>query len=382
MGKIPDLKISSGYTYVDSEQALARLTKKLAGVARVGLDTEADSLHHYYEKVCLIQLSFLGENYIVDPLVEFSLSEFLEALSQKELIFQGADYDLRVLKKSFGFQAKAPLFDTMLAAQVLGFEKIGLAALVERFFGVVISKAGQKADWSKRPLSDRFLAYASGDTQYLAGIADAQMESLKELNRVAWHQECCERMVKNLEVVQQKDEREKWRVKGSSKLPSNELVFVRALWAWRDEAARERDRPPFHILMNEDLIKLAGWLSKNPGRLLAQGPSFIKRFSGKTLVRLEKGIQAAEKLPPAEWPLPRERRPRGTEGIDQRKLEALMSACKQAAEKHQIESSFLASRAALTAVIEHHPESIEKVMEVSGLMHWQAELLMPVIDTS
>ena len=113
MGKIPNLKISSGYTCVDNAQGLARLTKILHGAVRVSMDTEADSLHHYYEKVCLIQLSFLGENYIIDPLVGFSLSEFFEVLSQKELIFHGADFDLRVLKKSFGFRPKAPIFDTI-----------------------------------------------------------------------------------------------------------------------------------------------------------------------------------------------------------------------------------------------------------------------------
>jgi len=379
MGKIPDLKISSRYTCVDNAEGLVRLTKILHGVGRVGMDTEADSLHHYYEKVCLIQLSFLGKNYIIDPLVGFPLLDFFKVLSRKELIFQGADFDLRVLKKSFGFRPEAPIFDTMLAAQVLGYKKIGLAALVERFFGISVSKTGQKADWSKRPLPERLLTYASADTQYLEMIADDMTKNLQKLNRIAWHRECCERVAKASGLPERSEEKEAWRVKGSSKMPPQELVFVRELWKWRDEAAREKDRPAFYILMNEDLIELAGWQANNPESPLRQGPSFLKRFTGKNLAGLENAIRSAKNRPPAEWPLPKKRVERTTERPDREKLEALLAACKRLAKKLQIESSFLASRSALTAVTQQRPGSIEKVMEVSGLMRWQAELMMPEI---
>ena len=383
MENIPDLKISSGYTCVENAQDLARLTERLHPAVRVGMDTEADSLHHYFEKVCLIQLSFLGANYIVDPLAGFPLTEFFEVLAQKELIFQGADYDLRILKKSFGFRPKTPIFDTMLAAQVLGYEKIGLAGLVERFFGISMSKAGQKADWSKRPLSARQLTYASDDTKYLETIADALTEDLKKLNRVGWHRECCERVVKTSGLPDRNAEKEAWRVKGSSKLSPHELVFVRELWKWRDEEARKKDYPAFYILKNEDLIDLAGWKAKNPKMPLHQGPSFLKRFTGENLARLENAVRSAENMPRSEWPLPPA--PEKMERVDARpnqaKLEPLLEACKALAKELQIESSVLASRSALTAVIQHQPGSIEKVMEVSGLMRWQAELMMPAIET-
>lgn len=367
------------YTCVDNAQGLARLTQALQGAARVGMDTEADSLHHYYEKVCLIQLSFLGENYIIDPLGGFSLSEFLEVLSGKEMIFQGADFDLRLLKKSFGFRPKAPIFDTMLAAQVLGYEKIGLAGLVERFFGILMSKTGQKADWSKRPLSERLLTYASDDTKYLEKIADAQTGDLQKLDRVAWHRECCERVVNTSGLPDRGEEKEAWRVKGSSKLLPQELVFVRELWKWRDEAARKKDRPPFYILMNEDLIALAGWQARNPGKPLHQGPPFLKRFTGENLARLEEAIRSAKNTPPAEWPLPPKRTEWSTEKPDPEKLEALLAACRRRAEDLKIDPSFLASRSALTAVVRRRPRSIEEVMEAGGFMRWQAELLMPAI---
>lgn len=381
MEKIPNLKIGSGYIYVDNAQSLACLTQTLRGVVRVGIDTEADSLHHYFEKVCLIQLSFLGSNYIIDPLVGFSLEEFFEVLSQKELIFQGAGYDLRILKKSFGFRPKAPIFDTMLAAQVLGYEKIGLAALVEKFFGVLMSKTAQKSDWSKRPLSARLLTYASDDTKYLETIADVLTEDLKKLNRIAWHRECCARAVTTSGLPDRNEEKEAWRVKGSSRLPPNVLVFVRELWKWRDKEAREKDRPAFFILKNEDLIELAEWRAKNPQMPFHQGPVFLKRFTGENLKRLENAIQSAENIPRAEWPLPPKKTEWGYESPDPEKVEMLLAACKTLAQELKIEPSFMASRSALTAMIQHQPQTIEKVMEVSGAMRWQAELMMTAVKT-
>ncbi len=373
------MNTGSKYVYVDSAESLARLTEELSVTSRVGLDTEADSLHHYFEKVCLIQLSFSGSNYVVDPLAGFSLAEFLEVLSRKELIVQGADYDLRMLKKSFEFRPKAPVFDTMLAAQVLGYERIGLAALAERFCGVVLSKAGQKSDWARRPLSAKQLDYASDDTKYLETIADTLARNLQELGRVDWHRECCERVVETSGLEGKNDAKEAWRIKGTPKLAPKELAFVRELWKWRDEEARRRDRPPFMILLNEDLIELARWRVSNPEEGLHPGPKFLKRITGENLARLENAIRFAESLPMSEWPVAPERVWSRERQPSSEKVEALLAACKTLAGELKIEACFLASRATLTAVARHEPRSIEKALETSGMMRWQAELLMPAI---
>jgi ribonuclease D len=377
--KTSEVKNSPEYTYVDSAQGLARLTPKLQNAARVSMDTEADGLHRYAAQVCLIQLSFSGENFIVDPLAGFSLTDFFEALSQKELIFQGADYDLRILKKSFGFRPQAPVFDTMLAAQVLGYEKIGLAAQAEAFAGVVLSKCGQKADWSQRPLPERLLAYASDDTKYLETIAAAMTQKLQDLNRLDWHRECCQRVVKISGLPDKNENKETWRVKGSSKMAPEELVFLREIWKWREEEARRRDRPPFHILQNENLVELAVWRAKNPQMPLREGPFFLKRISADSFARLESALRFAQNIPQAKWPLPLPKREWDPERPD-KKLEKLLAACKALATELKIESSFLASRAALTAVAKAQPRSIEAAMESGGLMRWQAELLMPALE--
>lgn len=381
MEKKPDVKTDPGYVYVDNAEGLARLTGALRGTTRLGLDTEADSMHHYFEKVCLIQLSFSGTNYIVDPLAGLCLTEFFEVLSQKELVLQGADYDLRMLKKSFEFRPKAPVFDTQLAAQVLGYEKMGLAALAERFCGVLLAKAGQKSDWSRRPLPAKLLIYASDDTKYLETIADALAGQLREADRTDWHRECCERAVEVSGLSGKNDAKEAWRIKGSFKLAPKALVFVRELWKWRDEAARKRDRPPFMILMNEDLIGLAQWRADHPQEPLHRGPLFLKRITGEHRERLESAIRAAESLPPEQWPAAPQRMKPPEKWPSREKVEALLAACKTIADALRIEPGFLASRAALTAVALHQPRSIEGVREVSGLMRWQAELVMPAIES-
>ncbi|MFH0985224.1 MAG: HRDC domain-containing protein [Candidatus Omnitrophota bacterium] len=375
-----NLKTGPGYSYIDSAASLEQLTEALLATSRVGLDTEADSLHHYFEKVCLIQLSFSGANYVVDPLAGFPLTEFLEVLSRKELILQGADYDLRMLKKSFDFRPKAPVFDTMLAAQVLGYEKIGLAALAEKICGVLLSKAGQKSDWARRPLSVKQLDYASDDTKYLEVIADALTRDLQGSGRMAWHRECCERVVETSCLESKNDAKEAWRIKGSHGLAPRELAFVREIWKWRDDEARRRDRPPFMILLNEDLIALARWRAQSPQEPLHPGPTFMKRITGDPLGRLENAVRTAEGLPTSEWPVPPERIWSRERQPSSEKVETLISACKTLAGELKIESCFLASRAMLTAVARHEPRSVEKAMETSGMMRWQAELMMPVIQ--
>ena len=375
-----NLKSGAKYAFVETAEGLAKLTEALSSVSRVGLDTEADSLHHYFEKVCLIQLSFSGSNYVVDPLAGHSLTDFLEALSRKELILQGADYDLRMLKKSFDFRPKAPVFDTMLAAQVLGYERIGLAALAEKFCGVILSKAGQKSDWAMRPLSAKQLDYASDDTKYLETIADALTRALQEAGRMDWHRECCERVVETSGLEAKNDAKEAWRIKGSSGLSPKELAFVRELWKWRDEEARRRDRPPFMVLLNEDLIELARRRAGSPGEPLRPEPKFMKRITGENLARLESAVWRAEDLPMSEWPVAPERVRWREKQAAPDKVEALLTACKTVAGELKIEPCFLASRATLTAVARHEPRSIETAMEVSGMMRWQAELMMPSIQ--
>ena len=158
---------TADYILVDEPVALKALTARVIGVGQIALDTEADSLHNYFEKVCLVQLSLAGMHYIVDPLRGLDLHELLSALAETRLIVHGGDYDLRIMRASLGFRPRRQVFDSMIAAQLLGFDQIGLAALVERYFAITLGKEGQKWDWSRRPLRERQRRYATNETRFL-----------------------------------------------------------------------------------------------------------------------------------------------------------------------------------------------------------------------
>lgn len=370
----------SDYIYITNKEALDALTEALRKVQRAGIDTEANGLHRYFEKVCLIQINVSGVCYIVDPLNGYALTDFFAVLCRKELILHGADYDLRMLRKTFEFRPQAPVFDTKVAAQVLGYEKFGLAALVEKFFGVVLPKTGQKADWSKRPIPVKLLHYAAGDVKYLESLTAILSKELAESGRLDWHRQCCERVVESTGIDDKGKSKEPWQIKGSSKLPPRTLAFVRELWYWRDGEAQLRDRPPFMIMHNEDLIAVAEWRVKNPKQPLECGPAFLKRFSGQVLERLEKAILKAEKLSADEWPVFPKKSFKPKITFEYEKVEKLAASCKEIASELSMEPSFIASRAMMETIIQKNLRSVQEMVETGGMMPWQAELIAPAAE--
>lgn len=351
---------------------------RMESVPRIALDTEADSLYHYFEKVCLIQLSMNGDNFIVDPLSGIDLSPFLKLLAGKDLILHAADYDLRMLLGTFGFRPHAAVFDTMLAAQLLGYEQLGLAALVERSFDVTLPKQKKKSDWSRRPLSDQQLDYASDDTRFLEPMADRLFDALRELGRDGWHQEWCEWLV---EVTGRDrpppDPDREWRLKGMNGIGRRELAFVREIWRWRDWAARAADLPPFKIMGNSQILELSSWAASNRTARIEDGPILPRHITGRRLNALRQAIQKARRTPTKDLPDHlEERRPEPTPP----KLRTLRRECARVAEELGIPASVLAPRAALEAVTKRHPRTVGEVMECGPMMQWQAELVAPVIQ--
>ncbi len=172
---------------IDTDEQLAAVLPQLRAADWIALDTEADSLHAYPEKLCLIQLSIPAADLLVDPLSSLNLAPILEVLGQHELVLHGADYDLRLLRKSRAF-VPSGLFDTMLASRLLGDREFGLTHLVAKYLEVQLEKGPQKANWARRPLTPRMEAYARNDTRYLKPLADILKTQLQEKGRLAWHQ--------------------------------------------------------------------------------------------------------------------------------------------------------------------------------------------------
>jgi ribonuclease D len=241
---------------IDTEEKLAAFLPELRAAAWVSLDTEADSLHAYPEKVCLIQISVAGSDRLLDPLSKINLTPLLDALNAHELIMHGADYDLRLLEKHHEFVPSA-IFDTMLAGRLLGERQFGLSALVEKFLGVVLDKGSQKANWAQRPLTERMEKYARADTHHLKPLADKLRSELAAKGRLEWHQESCARLIDNCAKPQVIDLDLMWRVKGSTRLSRAGLAVLRELWRWREREAVRANRPPFFIINHEKLVDIA-----------------------------------------------------------------------------------------------------------------------------
>jgi ribonuclease D len=367
---------SEGYVYVRERAAMEALIQRIGAAESIAVDTEADSLHNYFEKVCLVQLSLGGEHYLVDPLSDLDLTGFLEALAEKPLILHGGDYDLRMMRASMGFRPRREVFDTMIAAQLLGIEQIGLAALIERFFDITIGKEGQKSDWSRRPLSETQLRYAVNDTRFLERLAERLRGELSERGRVEWHLESCRAVVESTGHDNSRDPEEAWRIKGAGRLTRRQLAYLRELWRWRDQHARRANLPPFKVFDNEQILDLLRWAESNPGVPLHQGPKLPRNIVGSRLTTLEEAITRAAVMPEAQWPelrmLYRNIAPR-TEFQEQ--IDALRAECARIAKELGIAASTLAPRAALEAIGRSQPRTLDEIMEKGGLLRWQAELV-------
>lgn len=346
--------------------------------ADVALDTEADSFHHYFEKVCLLQLSWAGTAHLVDPLQSLDLGALLARLAQRRLLMHGADYDLRLLSRGYGFRATS-LFDTMFAAQLLGEKEIGLAALLQARVGVTLDKAHQRADWSERPLTPPLVAYAAADVLHLAALVESITRDLEAKGRLAWHAEECARLAAaTFPPGRDADPENDWRIKGSNALTDRERAFARALWEARDARARALDRPPFRVLTNERLLlaaKPAAAGEKDLSKLFP-GPRPLPDAFARAL---REALEGAAALPPSEWPRVRRGERVESDPALERDVEALKKSRDAKATALGLDPGVLASRAVLTTAAKTRRANgrltADLLVTEGGLSRWRAELL-------
>ncbi len=364
------------YDYIATQEQLSRLDHLVGPYDTIALDTEADSLHNYEGKTCLMQLTFGDHNFIVDTLAALDLSDFFKIIESKDLILHGSDYDLRMLFITFGFRPQGRVFDTLLAAQLLGHERLGLAALAEHYCGVTMSKTGQKTDWSQRPLTEHQLRYACDDTRYLIAIAHDLKKELEAQGRLAWHAEMCERVVRSTGIIKIEDKENKWRIKGSSKLDRLHLAYLKALWQWREEEARKANRPPFKIMNNEPLINFVVHLSTTKEDI--QYPHYI---NGERLRTLKETIQTVKRMSEKDYPPKKEKKPFKdfSRTRDNVRVDAVRDACKAIATNLKIAPSLIASRAMIEKVVTSNATSHDDLMAIEGMMSWQATLLVEAL---
>jgi ribonuclease D len=284
---------------IDNQAALQELTGKLLTAPWVALDTEADSLHAYPEKICLLQISTEAGDVLIDPLAPLDLTPLLQALKPHELLMHGADYDLRLFRKFHGFSPGA-IFDTMIASRLLGITQFGLTNLVTQFLEVTLDKGPQKADWAQRPLTERMEAYARNDTHYLKALSDRLRADLRAKGRLAWQQESCARLVADCAESRPPDPDVVWRIKGSHRFPPRALAVLREIWRWREAEATAANKPPYFILRHESLIYIA-----EAAAMEKPFEAFIPpRFSDRRHQGLVAAVRAGLAIPAAQQPQP------------------------------------------------------------------------------
>jgi ribonuclease D len=361
---------------IDQPDSAARLLKDVASSGELALDTEGASFHRFVDRIYLLQLSTRSRHAILDPLklsaqVLAPLGAMLES-KDVETVFHDADYDLRLLQRDYGWHVRH-IFDTRVAAQLLGFQSFGLAALLERYFGVKLDKKHQRADWSMRPLSDDMLHYAAQDTEYLLDLRDRLRDELTAKGRLEWAREEFARM-----------EGTKWpeddgaiaflRVKGARDLSRRELAVLRELVLWRDEVARRMDRATFRVIGNEQLLEISRAQPRTRADLarirgISRG---IHDNQGETILA---AIERALEVPEAD--LPRfAKAPRWDRDAQfDTRVAAVKTVRDLVAHDLGMDPGVLCARDRLEAIARRNPKSRDELAEIPEVRRWQVEVL-------
>ena len=351
---------------IDTDQNLGSFLPVLRAATWVALDTEADSLHAYPEKVCLIQISTAAGDELIDPLARLNLHPLLEALSGHELIMHGADYDLRLLEKHHRF-VPSSIFDTMLAIRLLGLTQFSLGHLVEKYLAIKLEKGAQKANWALRPLTERMERYARNDTHYLRPLQEKLKAELADKGRLAWHQESCSRLILDATKERSADMDSIWRVKGSHLLGRPSLAVLRELWRWREAEAVTCNRPPYFVISHETLVEVAQAATNSR----AIDPVLPRHISERRRGDLMKAVTRGLGISPEDHPtIVRALSRRPTESERRHFLELQKRRDARAAEL-SIDPTLIASRSVLSDLAHDWDK------HSTELMNWQRRLLTP-----
>ena len=363
----------STFEIITDKSELEKLAKELLREDIVAFDTEADSFYHYFDKVCLIQIATRKKCWLVDPL-EIEGPEMLAALApvfsspKVRVLFHAAEYDIYVLKRDCGFEF-TNLFDTMVCAQLLGYPSIGLAALVERHFGVVLPKDEQRSDWSRRPLSDKQLSYAASDVLYLIKLAEKLEKDLTKAGRFDWAVDEFETLCGRRWPDREFDKLGYLKIKGARSMDPIDLGVLRELFLLRDKRAREIDRPAFKVLGNRTLLEISRSHATDLDTLAE-----IKGITDLILKRLGKDLVAAVKkgLRKPHGPIPRLETSsrRRMDKRTEKRLGALKDWRGPRAEALKLDPGVLCPNAALESIAWANPESAEDMKELPELKTW------------
>jgi ribonuclease D len=361
---------------IRSSEGVRGVAEALSGAELFAADTEAAGYHRYHDRICLLQLSTRDVTFLVDTLAVDELGALapLFASESCEVVLHDADYDLRLLARDFGIRVGG-LFDTKLAAQLLGEPAIGLGALVEKYLGHRLDKKHQRADWAQRPLPPELLAYAAEDTRHLPALRDRLKAELERAGRLHWAQE---------EFSIREDAR--WeaetngadgylRVKKTRDLSARQMAALKELYDWREGVARRRDVATFRVVGNEILITVARALvadARQIGRVAGVPSSIAERYGADMSAAVRRALELPDSALPQRTRSPRRPPP---DPEFESLVERLKGARDAAADELRLERGFLMPRQQLEEVARLQPRTADELLQVADMRRWQVEAL-------
>ncbi len=360
--------------YLDSDAAVTDWLTAARKAKRIALDTEGASFHRFVDRIYLLQLSTDAQHAVIDPL-PIQPPVLLGALIEDpavEIVFHDADYDLRLLHQDYGWNVRH-VFDTRVAAQLLGLKAFGLAALLERGFGIKLNKKHQRADWSMRPLSDDMLDYAAQDTMHLLGLRDQLHDELEQKGRLAWAREEFERL-ESVRWPADDSGNAFLKIKGARDLTRRELAVLRELVQWRDAAALGLDRATFRVVSNEVLLEASKShpaSKQSLGEIKGMPRGILQRSGEEMLEAINRGLA----VPDAGLP----RFPKAARWDRDPEFDAKVGAVKQvrdaAATRLELDPGVLCSRDRMEAVVRQAPAAPDELTKIPEFRRWQIEVL-------
>jgi ribonuclease D len=365
--------------WVDTQPGFRAMLGHLRDEPALAVDTESNSLYVYKEQVCLIQISVPGADYLLDPLALDDLSPLGPILADPAVlkVFHGAEYDLSVLHRDFGFTV-ANLFDTMWASRILGWPAHGLAALLKTHFGVYLDKKYQRANWGLRPLPPEQLDYARLDTHYLLPLQKIQAKELDARKRWPQARHRFAKLAKPRSEPKGFDPDGFWRIAGARDLDDIGRGVLRELYLLRDQRARAENRPPFRVISNRALLHLSE-LRPQSIKELHQVKGISYRMAG----RYGRGLLAAIRRGESQ-PLTWGKRVRSNHSVQgmpngrpsaacQARFESLRAWRNITAEARGVEPDMVLTNETLWAVAWRNPGCLTDLADVELLARWQID---------
>lgn len=351
---------------------LTELVSRWRSERTIAVDTEASSFHRYRVRLCLIQLSTSSGTWLIDPF-KVDLSPLLELIQDKsiEIVFHDADFDIRLFHREHGIRI-APIFDTRIAAQLIGEEHFSLASLLEKYLGHKLDKKFQKADWSMRPLPRDMLDYAACDTHFLLELRSVLLDRLKHMGREHWAEEEFRR-IPDIPFLDDGPKDPSWlRIKWAKSLKGLQLAILKEVHTWREGEAERRDRAPFMIIPNHTLIEIAKTGPESVSQLLSlEGAS--ERLTDRYGKQILDSVKRAKRYPKEDWPvLEKPKRFKRDEEYDDR-LKRLKDIRDRESERLGIAQGVLTPNTVLAIIAREKLGSIDQLKSKAGMRSWQIQ---------